>query len=538
MLVAITIIGTVMAAAAPFMTRSLSLSALQRTRQAAIQIAGDGLERVRALDPSSLLTGRGQAEVQAQWDAAPAEVTKLFPFTKEAASDPMMAAAALGGSTAPLPTQPVPVTISNVAYKQNFYVGRCYQNKVTSAAPLIGTCGTTSTGLPFFWAVVSVTWQQNACPSGGCVVVASTLVSTGTDPVFDINTAAPSILDPVAQKSYLNQAASLQMSATGGRLPFTWSATGLPAGLTIDPSSGLISGTPTAGGTSTVSVKVVDRDKRADTSTFTWTVAAPPTLTSPGAQVSRTGTALSLAVAQTGGIAPFKWTQTGLPAGLTIDAATGVISGTPTTANASAVPVTVSVTDSGAPAQTVTVSFTWRVLTPVTLASPGAQTATNGTVVTYNLGAAAAGGLKPYSWVATGLPDGTTIDAATGNVTGRITHGTRYITTVTVTDAAGGSATIDVIVSVTQNGPNDLRITAPTGSTQTSASGKAASLTPAAAGTGPYTWSATGLPAGLTINSSTGAITGTPTAKGTSKVTLTVKSATTVANLMFLWTVT
>src|SRR5262249_15685576 len=51
---------------------------------------------------------------------------------------------------------------------------------------------------------------------------------------------------------------SATVSASGGTTPYVWSATGLPAGLNIDPASGVISPTPTATGTSTVAVTVTD----------------------------------------------------------------------------------------------------------------------------------------------------------------------------------------------------------------------------------------------------------------------------------------
>ena len=51
---------------------------------------------------------------------------------------------------------------------------------------------------------------------------------------------------------------SQQLSASGGNLPYTWSASGLPAGLSIDPNTGLISGTPTTAGLVNVTVSVTD----------------------------------------------------------------------------------------------------------------------------------------------------------------------------------------------------------------------------------------------------------------------------------------
>ncbi len=60
-------------------------------------------------------------------------------------------------------------------------------------------------------------------------------------------------------------------SATGGTTPYTWSATGLPGGLTVS-SGGVISGTPTTAGTFSVTVKATDAAAKTGTATFTWTV--------------------------------------------------------------------------------------------------------------------------------------------------------------------------------------------------------------------------------------------------------------------------
>ncbi len=84
-------------------------------------------------------------------------------------------------------------------------------------------------------------------------------------------------------------------------------------------------------------------------------VPGTPTVTNPGAQTSTVGTADTLQLATTGGTAPYTWTATGLPAGLTLNASTGLISGTPTTAATSNVTATVK----DANAKTASVSFSW-----------------------------------------------------------------------------------------------------------------------------------------------------------------------------------
>ncbi|KJK43212.1 peptidase S8/S53 subtilisin kexin sedolisin, partial [Lentzea aerocolonigenes] len=83
----------------------------------------------------------------------------------------------------------------------------------------------------------------------------------------------PAVTNPGTQNSTVGQAASLQLAATGGTPPYSWSVTGLPAGLSAN-SSGAISGTPTTAGTSTVTATVTDSAGKTGTATFSWVVNA------------------------------------------------------------------------------------------------------------------------------------------------------------------------------------------------------------------------------------------------------------------------
>ena len=121
-------------------------------------------------------------------------------------------------------------------------------------------------------------------------------------------------------------------SASGGSTPYAWTATGLPAGLSLNASTGAITGTPTASGAATITA--TDANGCAGTTSLTINPFACPTITvtpailpeaSVGQPYSETPTASGA-----GGGASYGWSATSLPAGLSINPTTGLISGTPT----------------------------------------------------------------------------------------------------------------------------------------------------------------------------------------------------------------
>lgn len=559
-LVSLAVIGTVMAGTAPFLIRSVTLVSQQRTQQVAVQVANNALERARAISPAALLSGRGLTAVTNQLNGAPAAVRDALGLTTAVPlnliSSDTGVTDLLAGATAALPTVPQEVTVGGIAYQQNWYVGRCGLPKVTIGQALPGLSDSgfgcvaglanLATTVQYLRVTVAVTWTHKDCttnpaspasrPANECVYVASTLVSAGTDPIFDLKRPPPTIVNPGTQYGYVGDTVNFQLVAAGGTLPRNWTLTGLPPGLTV-AGNGSITGKTTTAGSYVVAAEVRDKDANSDDTTFTWIVADLPVLTSPGPQVFRTTTPVSLAPVLTGGHQPLVWTATGLPLGLVIDATTGVVSGTPLTTQSTPQTATVSVVDRGR--KTASTSFTWRTFTPVKMINPGSFSATRGDNGVYNLGPLASGGLGPYTWSANSLPPGMTINPSTGATSGIISAGTRYLSTVTVTDSAGGSASVTALVTVAARTPSDVRVTAPNPASpdQSTTAGSAVSLTAAAAGTSGYTWTATGLPAGLSISPG-GLISGRPTAPGTSTVTLTVTdTAKNVANLMFVWKV-
>ncbi|MFG2988160.1 putative Ig domain-containing protein [Streptomyces sp. NPDC048257] len=95
---------------------------------------------------------------------------------------------------------------------------------------------------------------------------------TSPAPVSRTVAAAPSVVNPGNQVSLQYDHASLPMTATGGAAPYTWSAVNLPAGASINASTGLISGLLRGSGIRTVTVTATDAKGAAASTTFTWRV--------------------------------------------------------------------------------------------------------------------------------------------------------------------------------------------------------------------------------------------------------------------------
>ncbi len=206
-----------------------------------------------------------------------------------------------------------------------------------------------------------------------------------------------------------------------------------------------------------------------------------------------------------GGSGTFQWSASGVP-GISIDSATGILSGTPTAAGAFSLMVTVA--DANNLTQTTSQSYPVTVVSAPLMITNAAPPANGAVGSAYSFPLAASGGSGVFLWSVSGVP-GVTVNGATGVLGGAPTVGGNLTLTVTLTNANVPGQ------SISQNYPvNVLGITSgapPASGTVGMPYGPFTAT--AAGGSGSYLWSASGI-AGVTINGATGVLSGAPTMPG------------------------
>ena len=238
----------------------------------------------------------------------------------------------------------------------------------------------------------------------------------------------------------VNQAYTQPVLATGGTGALTWSlvsGTGtLPQGLNLNQVTGVISGTPTAAGTSSFTVRAADAGGQNDTQALSILINAPtpPAITTTTLSGGTVGQPYNQTLQATGGTGALTWSLASgsLPAMLSLSLA-GVISGTPTNAGNSNFTVRVRDTLNQSDTQSLSIAVS-AALEITTNSLPDAEEGES-----YSRTLQRSGGVAPFTWSVTPpLPSGLNLNGSTGQISGTPAGGTdgNYDLTFSVQDSS------------------------------------------------------------------------------------------------------
>src|SRR6478736_10085611 len=312
---------------------------------------------------------------------------------------------------------------------------------------------------------------------------------------------------------------SASVSGSGGAPPYTWSVSpALPGNLSLDPATGAITGTPTTAATTTHTFTLHDSSAPSQTveQPLNLTIEPPLAITTTSLPDASISSSYNEPVETVGGLGALTFSivlpGTGtLPSTLSLNTATGIISGTPT-APAGPFPFTVRVADTSGQQDTKDLTVRVTPTTPPQITTTSLPSGTAGQ--SYNQRVQATGGIGTLTWSisAGSLPPGlvlTQSGPAGGTISGTPTSGGSFTFTVKITDSVGQNDTQDLSINLTP-----LSIT--TSSLPSGSIGQVYNQTiQTIGGVAPlnFSISAGTLPPGLTLNQ-TGVISGTPIVPG------------------------
>jgi hypothetical protein len=306
--------------------------------------------------------------------------------------------------------------------------------------------------------------------------------SAGTSGVYALTFSASNGVGTAATQSFtltVNQASAITsqnstsftvgtqgtftVKATGSPSPVLAESGALPGGVSFDASTGILSGVPSASGIFVLTFTATNGVGATATQNFTLTVNQSPAFTSANQASFTVGSAGTFTVAATGFPKPNLSLTGSLPAGVTFNAATGVLGGTPAAGASGAFNLTIRASNGiGADATqnfTLTVNnagqaptFTSANSATFVAAAPGAFTVT------------VSGSPKPALGESGALPAGVTFDVATGSLSGTPAVGAKgtYVLTLTASNGVGPGATQTFTLTVTASpqSPNQLYVEA------------------------------------------------------------------------------
>ena len=394
-----------------------------------------------------------------------------------------------------------PVITNNGTIWARAGVNLSYRITALNAPKSFGASGLPA-GLTLHTTNGTITGTPTAAGNATVVLSATNPAGTATKSlVFAITPQPPVITSSTMANGTTGQAFSHFVTATNG--PVVFSAVGLPPGLTLNATSGLVGGIPTADGAYAVRMTAKNAGGL-HTQNLTCTIAlVTPVITNNGTVLGRVGVNLSYRITALN--APKSFGASGLPPGLMLNTANGTITGIPTAAGNTT--VVLSATN---PAGTATKSLVFAI-TPPPPAITSSTTANGTTGQAFSHLVTATNG--PIVFSALGLPPGLTLNATSGLVGGIPTADGIYAVRITAKNAGGfhtqnfTCAITPITPVITNNGTVWCRAGA-------NLSYRITALN------APKSFGASGLPAGLTLHTTNGTITGTPTAAGNATVVL------------------
>ncbi|MGH9440940.1 MAG: beta strand repeat-containing protein [Thermoanaerobaculia bacterium] len=454
--------------------------------------------------------------------------------------------ATISGTPSGTSSFPIVITASNGIAPdatQNFTIQLCPVITVTNPATNTGTAGTAfSQTFTQSGGNGTISWSESGSLPTGIALNTSTGVLSGTThqvgsfPItvtatdqdgcqgsgasytLTISCQTVGVTNPGVNTGTVDAAFSQTFTDSGILDTATWSETGaLPSGVTLNPSTGVLSGTPTVNGSFPITVKATDTNGCFGTgTTYTLTIACQTiNVTNPATTTGTVDAAFSQTFTQSGahGTATFTTAST-LPSGLTLSTA-GVLSGTPTVKGS--FPIVVTVTDANGCTGTGSTYTLTIACQTITVTKPATTTGTVDAAFSQTFTQSGAHGTATFTTAST-LPVGLTLSTA-GVLSGTPTQSGSFPIVVTVTDSngcTGSSSTYTLVIAC-----NVISVTNPVNAAGTVNAAFSEQFTQSG-GVGTITWSKSGaLPTGITLNASTGVLSGTPTVKGTFPITVT-----------------